>query len=75
MKWPWQRKADRMPVEPDGATSLDEARRARAASELSLRQTQQVDPSVRIAAARLRELRITNGFAADIGAAMRHRKA
>lgn len=76
MKWPWRKAAPMHdPAQPDGATDLDEARRARLSSELRLRQTQRADPSVRQTAASLRELRITNGFAADIGAAMRHRKA
>jgi len=78
MRWPPWRKAEPMTKPeppPIGATDLDEARCARASSEAALRQTQNTDPSIRATAARLRELRITNGFAADIGAAMRHRKA
>jgi len=59
--------------EEEHGTSLDEARQARLASELSLRHAQARDPSVRATASSLRVLRARNGFAADWRAAMSRR--
>ncbi len=69
----WERKVVPVIVNEPGSSGLEEAQKAHEISEEGLRHAQARDPSVRAVGRSLRDLRNTNGFAADWQAAMLRR--